>query len=150
MESMTVKQLLARAIGKEQEAYLFYLSMAKLVNNPGTKQMLTELAEEELQHKKRLECLDLRKIGSLKTGEIKDLGIERYLSESPASPDMTPSDALRFAMKEEEDAHKFYLYLLESATDPEVKSLAEALAREESKHKLKLEKMWDEEVFKEN
>ncbi len=150
MEAMTLQQLMARAIGKEQEAYFFYQSTAKIVNNPGAKQMLLELAEEEVKHKNRLESLDLSKIGSMKTGTIKDLGIERFLTETSVSPDMTPTEALQFAMKEEEDAHKFYTYLAESVNDPTVKTLAEALAREEIKHKVRLEKMWDEEIYKEN
>ena len=55
MERMTWEQILNRAIAKEREAHSNYLALAGWVKDPGSQQMLRDLAEEERKHKEILE-----------------------------------------------------------------------------------------------
>ncbi len=50
-------------------------------------------------------------------------------------------------MKNEEHSVKLYNDLKESSVDEDPKRLFEFLAREEAKHKLKFEKIYDEEIL---
>jgi rubrerythrin len=56
-------------------------------------------------------------------------------------------DILRYAMKNEEKSHTFYLRSAEQCEDPELKRLFQMLAQEEAKHKLKFEKMYEDDVL---
>jgi rubrerythrin len=52
---MTYKELLAYAIKKEQRAFRFYSQLAKLAKNPIIREMFSHLAQEEAEHKLKLE-----------------------------------------------------------------------------------------------
>ena len=51
-------------------------------------------------------------------------------------------------MKNEEHSVKLYNDLRESCMDEDLKRLFDFLAHEEAKHKLKFEKIYDEEILK--
>jgi len=51
-------------------------------------------------------------------------------------------------MKNEEHSFKLYNDLKDSCKDEELKKVFAVLAQEEAKHKLKFEKIYDEEILK--
>ena len=63
MKLTSVNEVLTFAIRKEADAAAFY-RMAADRSNPGVKKAFEELAKEEDGHKKRLETVDLKKIGA--------------------------------------------------------------------------------------
>ena len=63
---------------------------------------------------------------------------------------MSYSDALILAMKREKAAFRLYMDLSDKAADQEMKKLFLSLAIEESKHKLRFELEYDENVLREN
>jgi rubrerythrin len=63
-------------------------------------------------------------------------------------PDSSYADILRLVMMHEEHAVKLYKDLKESWTEEDLKRFFEFLAHEEVKHKLKFEKIYDEEILK--
>lgn len=146
MKLDTFKDIVRQAIRKEADAAMFY-QMASERAKPGMDKMFKELAEEERGHKKMLEELDMAKLRSYEFGEVPDLKISEYLEDIPYSRDMDYQDILRYAMKSEEKSHNFYLRSAERCEDPELKKLFQMLAREEAKHKLKFEKMYEDDVL---
>ncbi len=50
-------------------------------------------------------------------------------------------------MKSEEKSHEFYLRSAERCEAPDIKKLFQMLAQEEAKHKLKFEKMYEDDVL---
>ena len=68
---------------------------------------------------------------------------------SPYSPDMSYSDLLRMAIKNEEKSQRLYTSTSQIVTEPMLRKLLLVLAQEESVHKERLEKIYDNEVFKE-
>lgn len=146
MKLDSLDEILRFAIRKEADAAAFY-KMAADRSNPGIKKTFKELAKMEEEHKQRLEKLNLKKIGEIKLKKTKGLGISEMLEDVPYSSDMSYSDLLRMAIKNEEKSQRLYLSTEKMVTDPQVKKLLLKLAQEESTHKEKLEKIYDEEVL---
>jgi len=63
---------------------------------------------------------------------------------------MKYADALVLAMKKEKAAFKLYTHLAERTKNPDIKTVFQNLAIEESKHKLRFELEYDEFVMREN
>ena len=147
--AMTWDEILNRAIGKEEEASSNYQSMAKRASNPGTQTMFRELAKEEEKHRTILTkwksgrfpgcpASSLAEVSGI--GEGRDIKFDR---------DLTPEEAMRLAIREEERAVAFYGSLAKGLEDAEARCLAERLAAEEEGHRSKLEKLLEEEIFQE-
>lgn len=146
----TIEEILLFAINSEQESVDFYSRLSAQVNNPEMKQIFRQYAHEEMNHKARL--LEIRETGQMdvKTEKVNDLRISDYVVDVMPSPDMSYSDALVLAMKKEKAAFRLYLDLAERAKDDDVKAVFLNLAQEESKHKLRFEVEYDQNVLKEN
>ena len=148
MKLDSLDEILRFAIRKEADAAAFY-KMAADRSNPGIKKTFKELAKMEEMHKKKLEKLNLKKIGEIKLKKTKGLGISETLEDVPYSSDMSYSDLLRMAIKNEEKSHRLYLSTEKMVADPNLQKLLLKLAQEESTHKEKLEKIYDEDILKE-
>jgi rubrerythrin len=148
MRLNSLDEILRFAIRKEADASAFY-RMAADRSNPGVKKTFEELAKMEEGHKKKLEGFDLKKIGQMKLKETKGLGMSELMEDVPYSSDMSYADLLRMAIKNEEKSQRLYLNTEKMVAEPDLKKLLLILAQEESTHKEKLEKIFDEEVLKE-
>jgi rubrerythrin len=160
MNLTSVNEVLTFAIRKEADAAAFY-RMAAERSNPGVKKAFEELAREEDGHKKKLEALDLKKLERVKmkpaggqapgqTPELaQGMGIAEMFSDAPYSSDMSYAEVLRMAIKNEVASHTLYTSAAEAVSDPGVKKVLLDFAKEESKHKMRLEKIYDEDVLQE-
>jgi rubrerythrin len=148
MKLGSLDEILRSAIRKEADAAAFY-RMAADRSDPGVKKAFEELAKEEEGHKKKLEGFDLKKIGRMKLKETKGLGMSEVMEDVPYSPDMSYADLLRMAIKNEEKSQRLYTSTAQIVTEPKLKKLLLILAQEESTHKARLEKIYDEEILKE-
>jgi hypothetical protein len=136
------------AIRKEADAAAFY-RMAADRSNPGAKATFEELARMEDGHKKRLEGFDPKKIEKMELKETKGLGIAEMVEDVPFSSDMSYADLLRMAIKNEEKSERLYTGMAKSVADPPLKKLLMMLAQDETSHKKRLEKIYDDEVLEE-
>lgn len=148
MKLDSMEEILRFAIRKEADAAAFY-RMAADRSNPGVKKTFNELAEEEEGHKKRLEGFDPKKIEQVDIKEMRGLGISETLEDVPYSSDMSYADLLRMAIKAEEKSQRLYTSTAQLVTEPKFNKLLLILAREESTHKERLEKIYDDEILKE-
>jgi rubrerythrin len=148
MKLNSLDEILRFAIRKEVDAAAFY-RMAADRSNPGVKKAFEELAKEEEGHKKKLEGFDLKKIGQMKLKKTKGLGMSEVMEDVPYSSEMSYADFLRMAIKNEEKSQRLYLSTEKMVTEPNLKKLLLILAQEESMHKERLEKIYDEEILKE-
>ena len=148
MKLNSLDEILRFAIRKEVDTAAFY-RMAADRSNPGVKKAFEELAKEEEGHKKKLEGFDLKKIGQMKLKKTKGLGMSEVMEDVPYSPEMSYADLLRMAIKNEEKSQRLYLSTEKMVTEPNLKKLLLILAQEESTHKEKLERIYDEEILKE-
>jgi rubrerythrin len=148
MDEKKFKEILKFAIDKEIKSYNFYTNARQMAKYSGAKDMFSELSKEEVGHRKMLEKLDMKKITQAKIEKVPDLKISDYIVDAEFKPDMPYAEILRMAIKMEERAFKLYNNMNKSNKDENLKKLFSLLANEEAKHKLRLEKIYDEEILK--
>jgi len=151
-EHITVERIIQRAIQVEEDAYRFYTTASEMVELPHVKDMLNELAGEEVRHKERLEELLTGDTGQIiaaqQSQKIQDLKLADYLVAPPLDADATIQDVLLIAMQREKNAHEFY-NLMAGLANEATKDLFQFLAQEELKHKNRVEVLYDDIVYKE-
>lgn len=149
-----IEQIISQAIRFEENSQTFYTMAAGKVKDEAIKGVLLELAEQEVEHKRRLQQLlegDVSRLIAEKQGDrpVQDLGLADYLVVQPLSEDATFQDVLIVAMKRELNSYTFYNSMAAIAADDQARQLFEFLAQEELKHKNRVESIYDEEVYKE-
>ena len=144
MAAYTADELLDFAIDQEQEAHDFYMDLAGRAELPDTKDLLTQLASEELRHKKKLEEIRRGSRAFPSAKDVTDLEINDSLVDVEPSSKLNYQDALTLAMKREEAAFRLYTDLSKLAGDKELRRVFLALAQEEAKHTLRFEREYKE------
>lgn len=150
MEKSKFEEVLAFAIEKEQEAVDAYTAAAGMVAHANIRDMLLGLAKQEEGHKKRLMAIDMTGVADAHVRDIPDLRIAEYADDVEFTPSMDYQAVLTVAMKREEAARDLYIHLASISDESELRGVFEFLATEEAKHKLLLEKEYDEHVLTEN
>jgi rubrerythrin len=126
------------AIQREQQAYIFYKTLAGIVTAEQMRTTLLSFAEEELRHKEILSAMKGQKAGP-PDEKIPDLNISDDVSDVEPTPDMGYEDALVIAMKKETNSFRLYRDLAAITRNEELKNTFLTLAQEEAKHKLHFE-----------
>ena len=147
MDLSNFSQMIRFAMRKEEDAADLYETYANLAERPSTKSIFRDLWEEEKKHKRLLEGVTKQNIEDYKLTDITNLKIAEYSVEEEFRPDMNFQEALLLAIKKEEKSQSLYNGLAQGTKDPQLKKLFQTLAQEEAKHKLKLEKEYDEHVL---
>ncbi len=148
MDEKKFNEILQFAIEKEIGTFNLYTMCGRMAKYSGAKDLFKELAEEEEGHRKLLENLSIGRVGQAKLEPVQDLRISDYLIEVECEPDSSYADILRLVMKNEEHSVKLYNDLKESCRDEDLKKLFDFIAHEEARHKLKFERIYDEEILK--
>jgi len=148
MDEKKFQEVITFAIDKEIKSYNFYTDASKVTKYSGAKELFSDLAQQEVGHRKLLEKLDMEKIAQEKIEKVPDLKISDYMVDAEFNPDMSYADILRKAMKMEERALKLYNDMKEENKEANLIKLFSLLANEEAKHKLRLEKIYDDEILK--
>lgn len=145
---MDIEDLLDLAIKAEEESYEFYVNASKKVRFSNVKQMLMDLAEEELKHKKIIISL---KNGKLEVVEnFSDLKLSDHLPlKDTIEENSDLQQVLQVAMSRERKEYEFYENLKKYVLGEDVKRILEFLAGQELSHKAKLENIYDDIVYRE-
>ncbi|MFO7666422.1 MAG: ferritin family protein [Desulfobacterales bacterium] len=139
------EEIVMYAIEKEKEAAEFYEEICRQEKFHGAKEMFSGFANEERKHQKMLEGIlyNKEKISEYKFEWIPDLKRSNYLVDTKYEKGMHYKDILRIAMKREEKALNFYNDVALKNKNEEHVKIFKILAQEEAKHKLGLEKLYD-------
>lgn len=141
------EQILDFAIDREINSRLYYLALAKRASSEPLIACLKRLADEELNHQKKL--------ARVKQGQFKmlhgdmpvvDLGLAGDLPAKGPHPHMSLTEALQVAMAKEKLACQLYEELSQAAATEELSNLFKALANEEANHKVLLEIEYDDHL----
>jgi rubrerythrin len=137
-------EILEFAIAREIEANNFYMALAERVAKPEMRKIFEDLAQEELEHKAKLE-LEVMKTGKvLPVPEKAAIPEHDYIvSDDQSLLDMDYKDILMLGMEKEEASFRTYVNLVAQSKDVESGELLLALAEEEVKHKLRFETEYD-------
>jgi rubrerythrin len=137
------EEILELAIEKEIEANKFFRTLAERVTDPEMRTVFEELADEELEHKEKLE-LEVMKTGRVVTATKElDLKAETEVPIPEGPLEITYKDILIMGMQKEEASFRLYVDLIGRITDPASRETLLALAQEEVKHKLRFETEYD-------
>jgi len=143
----TFDEIVREAVRKEADAASFYRMAGERVKS-GISKVFEEMAAEEEKHRKLLEDLDWDKVNQYELKDTPDLKISEYLEDVPYDDSMSYQDAIRMAIKNEEKSRNLYLASAKHFTEnPDMEKLFKMLAQEEAKHKLRLEQIYDDEVY---
>lgn len=145
-----LQEIIDFAIEREQEAIDFYSDVASRMKTRSLADELRKIAAMEVQHKDRLQRIDLVATAADRARKVADLKIADYLVAPLPSPAMTWQEILNVAMHRELASMRLYTDLARMAGDGGSRRLFEKLAAEEATHKLFFERSWDDEVLIEN
>jgi rubrerythrin len=151
---MTVEQILRDAIQEEVAAYELYSGAVGMVRAEHIKELLGELAQEELGHKAVLEKMLANpdrisgQVAAVQEADIVDYKIADHLVAHPLGPDSTFQDVCIFAAQKEQASHELYRNLASQNTG-EIRDLLEAMAKDELRHKNLVEGWYEEIVYQE-
>ncbi len=146
MEFGSVDEILEFATDREKDAVEFYTMLSKEATRASLKETFEAFAKEEEKHVALLSDISGNKvkIDSYEFKKIPDLKISDYMVEIEYEAGMPMPEILKLAMKREEKAVKLYTMLADQTSDEDVKKVMLILVQEEAKHKLGLEKMYDD------
>ena len=138
-------EVLEYAIFREELANHFFLALAERVSDPRIAKIFKELADEELEHKAKLE-LELMKMGEIvpKPDEKKQFDTDDYIISDTPVLDIDYEDMLILGIEKEEASFRTYIDLIGLAKEQIMRETLMALAQEEVKHKLRFEKELDD------
>jgi len=151
-----LKGIINLAISFEKESYVFYSGLKENIKNRALKDVLNDLAVSEIAHRTKLEGL-LKKIvvegenifKEMEPKQVEDMKLSEYLVSMNLTEDSSFQDILIAAMHREARANKFYVNMQTLAKSEETMRLFEFLAHEELEHKNIIEKIYEDEVYKE-
>jgi len=131
------------AIAREEDANRFYMILAERVTSAEMRKVFEDLAEEELEHKAKLE-LEVIKTGRVVTAtERPELETKGDTESVGPDVDMDYKDMLIMAMQKEEASFRLYVDLAGRVINENTHDTLLALAEEEVKHKLRFETEYD-------
>ncbi|ABK18893.1 ferritin-like domain-containing protein [Syntrophobacter fumaroxidans] len=138
------------AIKIEENGKKFYDASLKVIQDPGVRKLFADLAEQEVEHKKRFEALkaQLPKSSTVSTVWDPDNELDRYIKMMADEHVFVTSagldqelarvtdvkSALRLAIEFEKDSVIFFLGLEDATVSKQDQELIKALVKEEQEH----------------
>jgi rubrerythrin len=141
----TFAEAISFAMMREEESHEFYKDLAGKTQDIFMKEIFMDFAQEEINHLKTLKDLDARGLERIYGNIVKNidaLNVSETLKDTTAAPDMDFRELLVVAMKREEISRRLYSFLAEISEDNDLSLLFVGLAKEEAKHKLRIEKAY--------
>jgi rubrerythrin len=148
----TVNEVLKKAAAKERAAHKLYSTLAASIDDASARGLLRDLAAEEKRHIKMVSDLakGKKKINEKITGVAADLHITEFLKPARLSARASFQQVLIYAMKREAQAIAAYTAMANAVKSAGVKKMCRFLATQEKAHKLRLERFYDDVIYREN
>ena len=145
----TIADIIELAIQREEEAYHFYMDIHSKVQDAGVRDTVEFIAGEEKKHKAFLVSYREGNYGSdaLRMADVIEYRVAEYLEEPEISQDSSSQDVYLIAAHREARSHQFYSELANMHADSELKTMLTKMAKEELKHKEKMEYLYANTAF---
>ena len=131
---VSYKEIVEYAIGREVRAYELYVDLSKRMVYPETCQLCEKLANEELEHKAKLEKEIVKKYKL-----ISHVNLSKYdITDSDVNIFKNCHSMLSFAIKKEQAAADLYREVADLVKNEDARQLFMWLAQEELRHKQQL------------
>ncbi len=135
---MGLTETVEKAIKMETDAVKFYKEASQKTSHPFGRKMFEGFVKDEARHLRMLEDIlkgldidpHVQCLGDVRTvfSDLRDQMLERIAATTDEK------EAIRIAMKMEQEGYRYYKEALENATDPTEKRLFEVLMKEEERH----------------
>jgi rubrerythrin len=135
LSDVEVRTYLATSYSAEVEAERFYSKAAESADNPETKRLLSQFAQDEKGHQGSLTSAHRARFGGPPVYQPSDLPLPEQIRD-----DTTPLEALRIALAAEQKAQSYYGEAEQSMGDPELKELFGGLVAFERSHEERIKK----------
>lgn len=132
---MEFKKIIRDAIRQEEDSYELYIHGASVAKTSGAKILFQKLAGEEMKHKQLLESVNPSLASDFPESTYHTLELENYLQLTPLNELNEVKEILKFAIKKETKAFKFYSGIANALHFGTMQGIFERLAAEEQKHK---------------
>jgi len=133
------EDILKFAIDREARANRFYVALAERMADPEMREVFEVLAQDELEHKAKLE-LEVMKTGKVVASEEM---VGRFEADGAADIatvlHMDYKNALAIGIDKERASFRLYADWMVTVEDEEQREMLLSLAEEEAKHKARLE-----------
>jgi len=149
MHDEQLRQLIDTAIQREDEAIAFYRDLGELINEPGAKDAMAWIADEERKHKDFLVKYrdGKRDIDHSKVNTITLYKIAEHQAEPEIEVDMKSADVFLVAAHREKRSCEFYQALAAIHYEGEIQAVLLKMVEEELKHKEKMEYLYANAAF---
>ncbi len=137
---------LRKAIELLQKSIENYLQAHKVSNDHQARELIKQLALEEINHKCALEKALFGETFSFHDDAVKDeviVKLPRHQEDKPLGEDSTPADVLLFAIHNKKRSVVFYATMAFNCADAPMEHLFKKLLKEETNHLARLENMYE-------
>ena len=145
-ETEAYSEILELAIAREVAAYHFYMALAERVEDAEMCEVLKEFAQEELEHRDRLELEVLKNshVRPVDEEQLKTAHSEYVVFNNDSLLEMDYKDILLLAIDKEEASFRTYVGLVPHVHNKQSRETLLAIAEEEVKHKYRFEIEYDQ------
>lgn len=134
--------IIYEAVNREDDSYTFYKLAAEKAQDTQTKSLFERLSNEELKHKDYLEKFLQTKANTIKIDDSEDYNLSQEIERPRMTTEINFTDAIKLAIKREEEAMQMYADIANSCLDEAEKGIFEGLSKMEKRHKTELEEMF--------
>jgi len=148
----TREAALEKAIEMEHTSFEIYKRAYLAAKNPLAKDLLRDLALDELNHKHILEKAFFEETVLLHDRGIKEgpsMKFSLLFKEEPLGPKATEQDVMLFAIHEEKRAVEFYGKMAEQCGGAPMEEMFKRLTQDEEGHLVRLEELYESTYLKE-
>lgn len=143
MEDLSLDDVLDIAIAQEEEAAQGYRDLAAAAENEEIREMFLQFAVEEEAHRDSLIQVRMGDLQIFAKSWPEESELLFVPQEGEPAPDAKPPTVILAAIDSERRAFLLYKALAERSEDNGVKTLLEAIAREEAHHWSSLQRVYD-------
>ena len=141
------------AVKMEEDGFRNYLEAIRKVRNKGAREILKDVAFDELEHKQQLEkaLVDGFMENSADMARpVPTMNLDYVLVKKDLSPDSDAREALAYAIRLEKGAIDFYQRMAKGCAGAPMAALFARLLADESRHLQSLEDLYEEHFLTEN
>lgn len=142
--SLNAQEVLTYAFAREKASEKFYKKLTDTFSDPVMKDIFQSFANDETQHQQNIK-FEMIKLGSVVTDSTlkTELDVDFPMPELKNEEEISYADAVLLAIDKESADFKLYCTLAGKVDNDEAMTAFLALAEEEIKHKLRLQRQYD-------
>jgi len=146
MTITTIGEIISFAVKQEELASALYRQAMEQAPDSKSRNLLSELAEEELEHSHLFAMIQEDGSGLPVFSTLPDTMVSEFLMDIPLHEGMTFAEVMIYAIKKEEKSSHLYRELASKTVNPQLATLLKNLAIIEQTHKARLEEAFIVEV----